>query len=322
MYVLRNRSQSSQLNIEIDADRYNALKDALTVQGIALELEEKFNLVMENYEEFEREILTITLAYMVRSQPTWGSMFSDRLLLDRQIVNLLNTGYLYAEQIERLLKKSSTQIIGCTWKQAEAVFSEQSKKNPGYRIMVVLRHHFQHCSLAVRDISYPSRVEVKAEKWDEPLWSYKLDLKLDMEALRRDRRGDRETLKELESLQPNQKDLILFIRQYIEGLGHVQNQLRKLTEAAVDKADATSDAALMEWQTAGYKAIGLIASNFSGGTTAEEHVFVTNNLKEKRVEMVAAHSSFTNLSRRFVSGVRPSDAYPPIHQETESDDKS
>ena len=320
MYVLTRLVIGAQPKIKIDATRYAALKDALEIQGVALEIEEKFNLVMANYEEFEHEILTVTLAYMVRTNPTWGGMFSDRLLLNRRIVNLLSTGKLYVDQVKNSVKKSSKQI-GCTREQSEAVFSEQQEKASGYRIMVALRNHFQHCSLAILSISYPSSVEIKteAERKDEPLWSFRLGLTLDMEALRKDRYL-RETLKELESLQPNQNDIILFIRQYVEGLGHAQNQLRKLIEPAVDKADAASDAALTEWQTVSPNATGLVASNFCDGSTAEEHVVVTNNLKKKRVELVAAHNSFTNLSRRFVSGVRPRDAYPPFRRETDSDD--
>ena len=308
--MLTRWASGNQPKIEIDAAQYAASKDALEIQGVALEIEEKFNLVMANYEEFEREILTITLAYMVRTNPIWGGMFSDRLLLNRRIVNLLNTGKLYVDQVKNSVNKSATQI-GCPREQSEAVFSEQQEKAPGYRIVAALRHHFQHRSLAILNISYPSSIEIKteAEREDEPLWSFGLGLELDMAALRKDRRF-RGALKELESLQPNQNDIILLIRQYVEGLGHAQNQLRKLIELAVDKADATSNAALTEWQAAGHSTTGLVASNFCDGSTAEEHVVVTDNLKKTRMEMEAAHNSFTNLSRRFVSSVRPHDAYP------------
>ena len=152
MYVLTRWALGNQPKIEIGAAQYAALKDALEIQGVALEIEERFNLVMTNYEEFEREILTTTLAYMVRTNPTWGGMFSDRLLLNRRIVNLLNTGKLYVDQVKNSVNKSAAQI-GCTREQSEAVFSEQQEKAPGYRIVAALRHHFQHRSLAILNIS-------------------------------------------------------------------------------------------------------------------------------------------------------------------------
>ena len=105
---------------------------------------------------------------MVRTNPTWGGLFSDRLLLNRRIVNLLNTGKLYVNQVKNSVKKSATQI-GCTREQSEEVFSEQQEKAPGYRIVAALRNHFQHRSLAILSISYPSSIEIKteAEREDE-----------------------------------------------------------------------------------------------------------------------------------------------------------
>ena len=307
MYVLTGWPPGDQPKIKIDADRYGALKDALAVQHVALELEEKYHLVIENYEEFEREIFALTLAYMVRNNLTWSSMSDARLLLSRRIVNLLATCRLYVDQAKHSV--SSSQLGGCTLEQAEALFSEQYDKIAGYRIMEALRNHIQHRSLAISGISYPGHIE--SGTTDEPLWSFRLDLKLDIKVLREDESFKIEILEELESLPPTQNDIILFIRQYVEGLGHAQNQLRKLIEPAVDRADAVIDAALTKAAAAGRSTTGLVASNLCDGSTAEEHVVVTDNLKTKRVELVAAHNSFTNLSRRFVSSVRPHGAYPP-----------
>ena len=185
--------------------------------------------------------------------------------------------------------------------------------------MKALRNHVQHRSLAISGISYLFSIERGTE--DEPLWSFTLSLALDIEALHEDRKVDPETLEELKSLPPTRKDIVLFVRQYVECLGYARNQLRKLIEPAVNKADAASDAALTKWRDAGHSAAGLVAANLCDDSTVEKHIVVTGNMKEKRVELVAAHSSFANLSRRFVSSVRPRDAYLPFHQETDGDDK-
>ena len=317
MYVLTRRAVGPQPNIEINVTRYAALKDALMVQRVALEIEQKFDLVMANYEEFEREILAVTLAYMVRPKLTWSSMSSARLLLNRRIANLLSTCRLYVDQVKLSVNKFSTHV-GCTLAQAEEVFSEQYDKALGYEIMENLRNHVQHRSLGISGIFYSSKIE------DGPggaLFSFTLSLELNIEALRDDNSFKQNTLHKLESLPSPQNDIIFFIRQYIEGLGHAQGRLRKLIEPAIDKADATIDAALMEWRTAGHNDTGLAAANLRDDSTEEEHIVVTDNLKKKRVELVTTHSSFANLSRRFVSSVRPRDAYPPFRQETGSDDK-
>ena len=80
-------------------------------------------------------------------------------------------------------------------------------KSVGYRIMEALRNYIQHRGEATKGISYPSQIEWREE--GDPLWNFRLDLMLDMEALRRDKRFKRSVLQEIESLQPEQRDLIL-----------------------------------------------------------------------------------------------------------------
>ena len=120
MYVLTRWTLGSPPNIEIDAARYGALKDAVEAQRIALGLEEKIHLVIANYEEFEREILTLTLVHMVHHNPNWSSMSTARLLLDRRIVNLLSTCRLYVDQVKHSVGRSSTHV-GCTYAQAKTL---------------------------------------------------------------------------------------------------------------------------------------------------------------------------------------------------------
>jgi hypothetical protein len=76
MHVLTRRVLGRQPEIAIDARRYAALDEALRIQRAALEIEEKFDLVVANYEELERETLTLTLNHAVRSDFTSASMSS------------------------------------------------------------------------------------------------------------------------------------------------------------------------------------------------------------------------------------------------------
>lgn len=307
MYALTRMTLGNPPMMEIDANRYAALKEALRVQIVALEIEAKFDLLVRNYEEFERDHVTLALAQMMRGFPAWSSMFSDRQLLVRRLVNFLATARLYIDHTQHAVSSSPVDL-GCTGKQAKAAFSEQYDKSVGYRIMEALRNHMQHRGEATKGISYPSQIERGEE--DEPLWNFRLDLILDMESLRCDKCFKKSVLREIESLKPEQRDLILFIRQYVEGLGHVQEQLRGLIQSAVDGADEAVDEAVMDWTNAGHDPIGLSAVQFREHRPAEEPVYVSHHPKEKRAELVAENNSFANLSRRFVSSARRRDAYP------------
>ena len=207
MYALTRLALGNQPKIEIDATRYAELKDAITIELVALDIEARFDLLVRNYEEFERELITLTLAHMVRGCPTWSSMFSARQHLVRRLVNLLSTARLYIDQTKHAVSSNAPVDLGCTYTQAKETFCVEYDKSVGYRIMEALRNYIQHRGEATKGISYPSQIEWREE--GDPLWNFRLDLMLDMEALRRDKRFKRSVLQEIESLQPEQRDLIL-----------------------------------------------------------------------------------------------------------------
>lgn len=311
MYALTRLTLGNPPKIEIDANRYAELKNAKEIQVAALHVEAIFEMLIRNYKEFEREILTLTLAHVVRDYPTWAGMFSDRFLLIRRLANLLTTARLYIDQAKHTVSSSSVNL-GCTKSQVEAAFSRQYDKLVGYRIMEALRNHIQHRGVAVMGVSYLGRIEERED--GEPLWNFGLDLMLDMESLRRDESFKESVLREIELLPQEKRDLVLFVRQYVEGLGHVQEQLCGLIQSAIDVADDAIDKAVTDWTKAGHDPIGLSAVRFREDSTAEEHVYVLRNTKEKRAELVAENGSFANFSRRFVSSARKREAYPAFHR--------
>ena len=311
MYALTRMTLGNPPKMEIDANRYAALKKASSVQIVALEIEAKFDLLVRNYEEFERDLVTLTLAQMVRGFPAWSSMFSARELLVRRLMNLLTTARAYIHQVSHAVSGSSKDLR-CTKEQVTQAFSKQYDKSVGYRIMEALRNHMQHRGEATKGISYPSQIERGEE--GEPLWNFRLDLMLDMESLRCDKCFKKSVFREIELLKSEQRDLILFVRQYVEGLGHVQEQLRDLIQSAVDDADEAIDKAVTDWTNAGHDPIGLSAVKFREHHPAEEPVYVSHHPKEKRAELIAENNSFANLSRRFVSSARKRDAYPAFRR--------
>ena len=311
MYVLTRRVLGTQPEIAIDASRYAALSEAMRVQRAALDIEEKYDLVVTNYEELERDILTLTLTHAVRDNPTWASMSSDRLLLGRRLVNLLATCRLYVDQVAHSVSRSPTSI-GCTHIQAKQVFNDQYDRNLAYRIMEALRNHVQHRSLAITGIAYGCSRE--RDDATQSLVGFTLSLTLDLEALREDGTFKTPTLEELESLPQERQDVILFVRQYVESLGRAQERLRELLATAVERADADVHSALTEWKTVSDTSTGLVALKHHNGSSWDEYVAVTGNLRQRREELVASNRSLANLASSFVSNARPRDAYPSLNQ--------
>jgi hypothetical protein len=83
---------------EISEEEFTRAKLAKRRTVLSLVIEDKFDLVLANYADFERELLGLALDRMIYADLSWFSMRSDRQALDRRVVNLLSAGRLYIDQ--------------------------------------------------------------------------------------------------------------------------------------------------------------------------------------------------------------------------------
>jgi len=121
----------------------------------ALEAEENFALLFDNFAELEVDLLRLaehSLIWKDRPREHSESM-QDRLLLDRRIVDLLTSCRLYLDQSEHGL----STLFGNPSDQLHAF--KGSRRNLydshwGYRLMEALRNHVQHASLAAHAITH------------------------------------------------------------------------------------------------------------------------------------------------------------------------
>ena len=145
--------------IPITADEFNELRYARQSLFVLLGIEEKFRMLVENYVEYEHEILGLALEHMTRHTTDWSSMEDAKALINRRLANLLCIARLYIDQV----KHDLAGIYGADHEVPSSVvraLSEQYDHLLGYRVMETLRNSLQHRSLPVTGLRYPAG-------WDE-----------------------------------------------------------------------------------------------------------------------------------------------------------
>ena len=138
---------------EIDKARFDEIKAAKTVCLFAVDLEEKLVLLLDNFAEFEFELLRIAEASLIWPKRDHQGSMLERLILDRRLVNLLTSCRLYLDQTDHGI----SEIFGNTSQQladVKAIKNELYDSCFGYRFMEVLRNHVQHSGLPVHIIDY------------------------------------------------------------------------------------------------------------------------------------------------------------------------
>jgi hypothetical protein len=232
-YVITQLYFGFDHEIEISEDDFNALQEARSMILLLSSFEEKFMLVLENYEELEQEMIALSLHRMIfedRSNPT----FIDNLrLLNRRFANLLTTCRLYkdhsAHHVSTIYGKDSKQF-----KDYAQLHSKYYEQNAGYRTMEAARNFLQHRSLIISGITY----KIDREK-EENHESHLAVINLNTHRLREEGGFKSTILLELETIATDKGnvDIRPLVREYISSLVEIHLELRKLFEDVATKFD-------------------------------------------------------------------------------------
>ncbi len=153
--------QALWLEAEIAEERYDSINRAKSFCLLALGFEERFQLVLDNFHEWEMALLNQAHHFLLWKATGHNNAMQDRLSLDRHLVNLLSSMRLYLDHTDHGL----STMFGKTSDQLESVKKFKGTlydKHLGYRLLEALRNHVQHCGLPVHSISYKqSRVETR-----------------------------------------------------------------------------------------------------------------------------------------------------------------
>jgi hypothetical protein len=208
--------------LDISPDEYREAKVARQNLMEVLDVEEKLNLVLENYVEFERELLSGSLNHMVFSDRDWSSSIGEIHLINRRLINLLTTCRLYMDQVPHNIKSIyGNDVLANAVKQE---MSRQYDMNLGYRVLEALRNYVQHRSLPIQRLTHTASRQgeesgVRIRNIVTP--------SLDVNRLRADGKFKRSVLAELESIG-NSVDVKPLVRGYIEAIGRIHLFIREM----------------------------------------------------------------------------------------------
>ena len=151
-HIFRIGALGESPRLEIEQARFEQLKASRPVLFHALAIEEKYEIIVSNFVELERESTNISISEMVRNHIEYKDFFAVRLALNIRLVNLVAAVRLYTDQL-------SSHICVCfpsdenVKTEVKNLFSSEYDKSFEYRFMEALRNHVQHCGIPVHRVS-------------------------------------------------------------------------------------------------------------------------------------------------------------------------
>ena len=284
---------------EIEKARYDSIKESKRVCILALGFEERLQLVLDNFHDWETELLEQAHRNLLWKTGNHGEAMQERLSLDRHMVNLLTSLRLYIDQTDHGL----SELFGNPSTELESIKIFRSKlydQNLGYRFLEALRNHVQHCGLPIHIISY-NQALVEQPKGAN-LSQVTVAPKINIEELAANGGFKKTVLAELRKLGIKQLDARPFTREYISCLNIIHKEIQSTIKSRFEKAKQIYETTVAEFSVIDGQSIQLpriICSNANG--QIHETVELTTNFLRYHSELIGRNSKVEDIRTVFVS---------------------
>jgi hypothetical protein len=237
-YYLSRLSLGAPMGIALTPDEFESIKEAREGMLMLTAIEDKFDLVIENFVALEQSLLECSLRSSVHIHASHAEVMGIRQVFNRHLINFLSTAYLYTGQVRHDLSRSI--FDASLAKRFNVELSNQYDSCPAYRLMEALRNYAQHRSLPISGVA----VNCTAEHRDPFRLRVSTAANLDVDHLAADGHFKKKVLRELRQLGKKDIDISPSIREYVHSLAVAHNWLRGETSQAGDQWKEVLDAAL------------------------------------------------------------------------------
>jgi hypothetical protein len=286
--------------VEISSEHFELLKLTRRQLFEALSIEDKLNLVLENYAEFEQEVFNRAVNNMLFSTDDWSLSIDEIHIINRRIINLLTTCRLYIDQTFHNIHS----IYGANSDQEKAVKEQTSQEydsdRPGYRVMQAMRNYVQHRELPICMLSNNMR---RIENGSEMLMKRTIRLGIDINTLNEDKKFKRSVLTELQDLGES-VEFTPFIRQYLVSIGRIHLKTRELLSPDLPQWEGIIQRPITQYQEATGYVEGLRAVSIDESKITET-VSIFEDVIKRRQMLENKNRYLTHYSFHFISNEAP-----------------
>lgn len=297
-YQLRIHAMGKYPEIEIDEAKFCSIVEARNILLAAMAIEEKYDLLIRNYIELEKEVLNAASESMIYRDCDYSKSFDVRLLFNQRIVNLLTSSRLYIDQIQQHIRTCLPNDLDAL-SNVKGFFSKEYDNHFEYQFMEALRNFVQHRGLAVHSTNHLSR-------WTSQEDDGRMEFRIKLFTNKAEVSNDKAFKKNVSKIMPKQVELICASRRYIESLNNCHIQIRDLISKPVRKAREIIVTAINEYgEVNNGDCLGLMALKYKNSAPHNELVNKVPVMLEwdnVRIQLVEKNQELTNLTRRFVSG--------------------
>lgn len=288
--------------LEIDQSVADALVRAMKIIVEMVSVEQKFAILIENFLEFEQELVTRVLRNAYLHQQTAQEFFDDKQTFNRRLINILTATKLYTDQTKHHVKVIFPDEPQ-RWDELKVEFSKQYDEQLSFRTMEVLRNYAQHRGLPIQGLTMGSRwLDTQKE---QARLEHNVAINIIVDELENDPDFKKSVLKELKALGgiKGVLDIKPFVREYVQSLASVHEAFRSMTDERVDNAVALVTEWKRKYQSEcpdddpHFLAVGWQNAN----NTRERIIYLSQDAIDQLGTLRSRTRSTGNLAKRFAT---------------------
>ncbi len=293
-YFIAVHALGSFPKIQIEKHRFEDIKRAYIALSHGLSIEEKYEIIISNYLEFEKEILEQSVFSMIQSRFQYTDFFQLRLSLNIKLVNLLTSTKLYIDQLYQHVKYANPKLSDIEDKTKD-ILANNYDQNFEYRFMEALRNHIQHRGLPIHLVQLNSTRNI--EQNDNQM-IFSIEPYSQKKLLEKDIKFKKTVLDEM----PEKINLKEVVRVYIECISNVHINVRKMVSPFLEKSRCLIEKIQEDYRKV-YKGeiIGLYALCIEENNVLDK-VPLFLEWDNIRLKLAQRNSQLINLRHRFVTG--------------------
>lgn len=294
-------------SIDITPEDFKAIREARELNNFGLALEEKLDLLVENYADLERELIDMAVQHSIFSGSI-NELLTDAMhRVNRRLINLLTSIRLYHDQIAHALNSvygKGNEAL----KQFRTFSSKEYDTYLSYRAVEALRNHVQHASLPITAISFPMSAVSRNPDGPPPGTPTKISFKvtpfIGIQELEDNKDFKRPVLEELRTISNKKNDIEMapLVRQYISSIGRIHKTLRNICKNDLEASEKCitkyRDLAL---EKTGNLSEGLAAIEYTDEDLYTDHIFLTDRPQKRWRYLQSKNCHLEQASINFVT---------------------
>lgn len=292
-YILRKAVINPVPELEISEHNFNELKLARRVLSNACEIEQKYEIVISNFLDLEKELLHVTLNSTVRRINTYNEFSETFSVLNIRLVNLLTAVRLYLDHIPQHIKNCNL-AQDKTNNPFKSRCAEEYDKHFEYRFMEELRNYVQHRGAPVQSVNPNTR---RTSLDENGLMEFSVSISANKHLLEEDEKFKKKILNEM----PQSVNLIAASRQYIESISAINEFVRELLAEPTKSARTKIELAHKQYsKICSESLVGLSAQHVKDSNVIAS-IPLLLDWDDVRIQLQMRNQKLVNLSKQYLT---------------------